>query len=173
MNDIANPFSILHFILFADDTNLFYSNHNAHDLVCTLNCELSKLSDWFRANRLSFNVKKTNFILFGYKKIPEEFEKLKIYLDGVQINQVEHTKFLGVYLDAKLNWQKHATNVSQKISSGIGMLSRAKNNLPFYLLKMLYFAMIYPYLTYCNMIWGCASSQVLNSIFILQKRAIR
>ena len=53
------------------------------------------------------------------------------------------------------------------------MLSRAKFLLPFCMLKTLYYAMIYPYLTYCNMIWGCGSSQILKPITVLQKRAIR
>ena len=64
VNDITNASSILHFILFADDTNLFYSNHNIYDLVSTVNSELSKLCEWFRANRLSLNVKKNKFHSF-------------------------------------------------------------------------------------------------------------
>ena len=29
-----------------------------------MNCELSKISEWFKVNKLSLNVAKTNYILF-------------------------------------------------------------------------------------------------------------
>ena len=173
VNDMANASSILHFILFADDTNLFCSNLNFHDLVCTVNQELSKLCEWFCANKLSLNVKKTNYIIFGNKILPVGHEDMNICLDGMQISRVEWTKFLGVHIDEKLNWQKHVTHVSKKISAGIGILSRAKKILPFCLLRLLYFALIYPYLTYCNIIWGSACQQSVNCLIVLQKRVVR
>ena len=52
VNDLNNA-SILDAILFADDTNLFISLNDPVYLVNTLNRELSKLSTWFAANRLS------------------------------------------------------------------------------------------------------------------------
>src|SRR5207245_4043182 len=58
MNDIVNCSSELYFILCADDTNIFYSCRNLCDLMITVNEELNKLSNWFRANKLSLNVKK-------------------------------------------------------------------------------------------------------------------
>ena len=69
INDIANCSSLLHFILFADDTNLFFSHPDINHLHSTINSELDKLSDWFIANRLSLNIKKTNYIMFGYKHL--------------------------------------------------------------------------------------------------------
>lgn len=68
INDIVNCSNILKFILFADDTNIFHSDTNVFQLMTTINCELLKLSKWFKANKLSLNVKKTNYILFGRKK---------------------------------------------------------------------------------------------------------
>ena len=58
MNDIMHCSSLLHFILFADDTNLFYSCKSLSDLITITNHELIKVSQWFRANKLSLNVKK-------------------------------------------------------------------------------------------------------------------
>ena len=68
VNDVMNCSELLHFILFADDTNLFYCSNNYEDLMKNVNAELSKLSDWFRANRLSLNISKTNYILFGNRR---------------------------------------------------------------------------------------------------------
>ena len=38
---------------------------------------------------------------------------------------------------------------------------------------MLYYTLVYPYLTYCNIVWGTAKLSVINKLFILQKRAVR
>ena len=38
---------------------------------------------------------------------------------------------------------------------------------------MLYNSLILPYITYCNLIWGNCGKTKLNSIFLLQKKAIR
>jgi len=40
-------------------------------------------------------------------------------------------------------------------------------------LVMLYHTLIYPYLVYCNISWGNASSSLLNSLFLFQKQAVR
>ena len=65
INDISNSSAILKFILFADDTNIFYSCENFESLCTTVNRELREVIQWFKSNRLSVNLKKTNFIIFG------------------------------------------------------------------------------------------------------------
>ena len=50
--------------MFADDTNLFYSHHGIKTLFSIVNEELEKLGDWFTANRLSLNIKKTKYTYF-------------------------------------------------------------------------------------------------------------
>ena len=37
----------------------------------------------------------------------------------------------------------------------------------------LYYALIYPYITYCNITWSSTYVSNLNRIFLLQKRAVR
>ena len=46
-------------------TNMFYSNSDIADLVRLTNIELEKLCVWFAVNRLSLNISKTNYMLFG------------------------------------------------------------------------------------------------------------
>ena len=54
-------------IIYADDTNLFYPTNGIETLFSTVNrldMELGKISEWFKANKLSLNIKKTNYNLF-------------------------------------------------------------------------------------------------------------
>ena len=43
INDLANSSNIQHFVIFADDINLFHTCDNIFELLTTANCELSKL----------------------------------------------------------------------------------------------------------------------------------
>ena len=40
-------------------------------------------------------------------------------------------------------------------------------------LKILYYAYIYPYFTYCIEVWGSAANCHVNSLFLLEKKIIR
>ena len=60
INDFIFSSNILHKVLFADDTNLFLSHKNVNDLEKILNDELIKIDIWFKCNKLSLNIKKTN-----------------------------------------------------------------------------------------------------------------
>ena len=69
MNDICNVSKVFKFILFADETNLFYCDSNLNELIQRTNTELDKLHVWFAVNRLSLNVTKTNYMMFGNRKL--------------------------------------------------------------------------------------------------------
>ena len=173
INDIVNCSKLLKFILFADDTNLFYSNSDLAQLQKIVNSELTKLSDWFCANKLSLNVVKTNYMLFGYKPIPKTLAQFKLFIDGNNLERVSSTKFLGVFVDEKLKWDVHVNYVASKMSKGLGMLGRVRNLLPFDALRVLYHTLIYPYLLYCSIIWAGAAAATLNRLIVLQNRAVR
>ena len=68
INDICNASTILKFILFADDTDVFYSGVDIQTLCECISRELDKLHVWLSVNNLSLNVDKTNFILFVNRK---------------------------------------------------------------------------------------------------------
>ena len=105
VNDICNVSKILKFVLFTDDTNILYSDANVNkNLNNVVNNELDKLSTWLIINKLSLNVSKTNYILFGNRKVHSDLD-IKIHND--KITRVSETKFLGVLIDEKLNWKRH------------------------------------------------------------------
>ena len=114
INDMCEVSTLLNIILFADDTSIFYSTRNIVDITCTVNNELEKLDIWFRVNKLSLNVNKTNFIMFTNKK--QLRPTVNIVLNGKNIEQVSHTKFLGVIIDDNLTWREQIKTVETKVS---------------------------------------------------------
>src|SRR6218665_181696 len=64
INDLPNVSNSLFFILFADDTNVFFSHKSLDTLFQIVNTELELVAEWFSDNRLTVNLDKTNYILF-------------------------------------------------------------------------------------------------------------
>ena len=168
INDLCNVSELLQIVLFADDTNIFYEHVDKTSLEHTLNIELNKINTWFMVNQLSVNLKKTNYIVFGTKNINLDFD---IQIDNVPIERVNNTKFLGVYIDAQLNWAVQLNIVKSKIAKGLGILYRLKYKLTEDAKLILYSTLILPHLTYCCSVWGNTCKSRLNNIVTLQKKA--
>ena len=86
---------------------------------------------------------------------------------------VNYTKFLGVVIDNKLNWSAHIKYICNKMSKSIGIINKVRKLLNKETLINLYYVFIYPYLTYCNVIWERAPNTYLPKVHILQKRILR
>ncbi len=67
INDMHKVSKLLHFIIFADDTNIFFSDNDPVKLIQIINCELNKLTKWFKINKLSLNVTKSNYVIHKKK----------------------------------------------------------------------------------------------------------
>ena len=170
INDICNVSKILQFVLFADDTNIFCSDVNILDLCKNVSLELDKLNIWFAVNKLSLNVSKTNFIIFGNRKYKGEVD---IKINDISIERVYTTKFLGVLIDHQLNWKEHIDYICNKVSRNIAVIFKASNVLNTKSLHSLYCTLILPYLNYCLENWGNTYESNLNKLFLKQKRVIR
>ena len=98
---------------------------------------------------------------------------ITIGINGQPITCVTKTKFLGVIIDNKLSWKEHISYVCGKVAKGIGIVSKVRKYLNKSTLLELYYSFIYPYLTYCNQVWGLSCKSHMDALVKLQKRAIR
>ena len=69
INDIPNCLKHSKSIVFADDTTIFASCNNMNTLYNNMNDDLANLINWFKANMLSLNIAKTNYLLFPSSKL--------------------------------------------------------------------------------------------------------
>ena len=125
--------------MYADDTNLFFTHKNIDTLCNLVNTELEAVTKWIKANKLSLNLEKTNFMLFSstFPELPRP-----IYMDNVQIQKVSKTKFLGTIIDDKLTWKYHIENICKIISRNIGMMNKLKYTFPSKVLLSLYSTLV-------------------------------
>jgi len=173
INDLPSYSPNLHFIMFADDTNIIYSNKDPNLLESTLNNELKIISDWFKLNKLSLNIKKTNIMIFRNKHSCISSPNIIITIDDKEIEHVKATKFLGILIDDDLSWKSHTSHVTKIVSKYNGIFRRIKPFLPLDVLNSLYNTLVFPYFNYCAIIWADKNNSHIQSLFLMQKRIIR
>ena len=122
INDFCNASDIFETILFADDTNLFFSHKDA--LFHTANCEMNKITNWVKSNELSLNIKKSNYMLFKPRQRREILDS-PIIINNSPVKKVAETLFLGVVIDEHVTWKPHIAHVASKASKAIGVLYKS------------------------------------------------
>jgi hypothetical protein len=157
-------------VSYADDTSAVVWAETDEGLVW--NCEngLDCLNDYFLCENLKINYSKTHVLKFSLK------DKSSNFVFSVQeetLHGANTCDFLGVIMDNTLNWAMHADHVCSKLSSGIYLLRRMVSFLNVKSMMTIYYAVIYPHLSYCVEVWGVAPNYCLQRIFRMQKWALR
>ena len=173
INDLplASPSS--HFIIFADDTNILFSHKDPSELEKLINNELKNISNWFKLNKLSLNIDKTNYMIFKNKHNNKPTPNLKIEIDNKHIEKVDTTKFLGILIDFNLTWKAHTVHITKIVSKYNGIFRKVRPFLNTDSLHTLYNTLVLPYLSYCTIVWGDKNNANLDSLFLTQKKIIR
>ena len=152
INDLCNVSNFLKFVLFADDANLFASGDNIISLCEEINIELLKINMWFKVNKLSLNLSKTNFMVFSNRKV--ENCEINFKIENIMISRVFECKFLGVLIDSKLTWKNHIIMVKEKLIKCNVIMFKASIYLNTEALRTLYCSLFLPYINYCSEVWG-------------------
>ena len=173
INDIQECSEKLQFFIFANDTNILYADNNLKSLEDIVNLELRKLCDWLTANKLTLNIKETNFVIFCPAQRKLTFQPNITIFKYVSLERKEFVKYLGIFIDQNLTWKHHIDHVALKISRYVGLLSKLRHPFPTHTLITIYRSLISPHLTYGLLAWGQACKSHLEKLLKLQKCALR
>ena len=89
-----------------------------------MNKELADVSNWFNANKLSLNVKKTKYF-FPHKSSKKDnilLWLLNLERNGFTAECESSIKFSGAWIDKNLTWRGHIHTVENKIAKNIVLL---------------------------------------------------
>ena len=151
-NDLKLHLTYLSCIQFADDTTLYTSGKTIRLLECEINHDLEAISDWFKANKLTLNLDKTVCMIFPLSKNNTNNINIKILEQDIPV--CSHTKFLGLWLDSNLNWDKHLSVICSKMKQNTGLLRKCKNYLDNNTLRTIYYAQVHSYISYSVLCTG-------------------
>lgn len=171
INDLHSSIPFSSVFHFADDTNLLNINKSSKRLRKEMNLDLKALYEWLLANKISLNVAKTEIIFFHMPGYPPP--KLKIKLNGKLLLASPYIKYLGLYIDANLNFSHNTSVILKKLNRSRGMLSKVRHYVDETIIQNLYHSLFSSHLLYGAQVWGQSRNCHTEKLFTAQKKVIR
>ena len=98
-------------------------------------------NQWLRANHLSLNFNKTNYVHFTTKR--NMSINLKIGFNNNFITNSSYTKFVGVTMDNTLSCNNHIDLIMKKLSKACYIIRNAETYMSVSSLKIIYFVFFF------------------------------
>ena len=183
INDIVKSTNLGHFVLFADDTNIFVTAQTKAEAYRAANAVLRAVYVYMMTNQLHINLSKCAHMYFRPNFNKEErlscararpIDSLfYLSVNGQKIKHVDKIRFLGVIIDDKLSWEPHIEHLENKMLSTIVQIKRIRKIIPTSHYKTIYHSLFLSHITYGISCWGGAYPSKLQKLFNIQKRCIR
>ena len=171
INDLVHFLQQNRIIKYADDSNIFDSDNNIDTLFQRVQGTIRIFHEWSVANYLSLNTLKTKYMLYTYKRFIGPLPLLQIQDNALE--QVNSIKFLGVYLDSKLNFKEHTKKLKIKLSRLVGLTYSIGPTLDLDAARNFYFTMIHSIINYGIIFWGGCYKTDIMSLQTCQNKIIR
>lgn len=81
-------------------------------LIEEVNVEFEKIEEWTTSNRLSVNVDKTFMIVFS-NRLNDVVSGARVLCDITEVKITSKAKFLGIYMDIGLKFDRHIELISR------------------------------------------------------------
>ena len=171
-NDLHLNLLYTNCILFADDTTIYMTHDNDNYLQWCVKHDLSIISDWFCANKLTLNIGKSVCMIFN--KTSQKDAVVQIHIGKIALPVATEFKFLGTWIDKDLNWRCHVNNVIVKIKRNMQLLRQGQHFLSPHAKVVLYFAEFYSHLSYSAITWdNMINKSQINKLESLQKNCFK
>lgn len=162
VNDLAYSVSSSIF-QYADDTVLVSYASRHSDAIKSLQVSAMETMNWFTANSIDVNTKKTQLICFHnpLKKV-DLTQSLFLHSAAcsscscIPVKYVSTVKYLGLYFDSDLSWNSHLAYVCKKIRAVPPLLYKLRTFIAFSLRKVIVYSLCDSLLRYGISVGHCA-----------------
>ncbi|XP_063893690.1 RNA-directed DNA polymerase from mobile element jockey isoform X2 [Helicoverpa armigera] len=158
---------------YADDLALYVTNASIVDAASSLCLSLDSLHQWLLDRGLSLSAPKSSAVIFSRKRLIPQVN-ISIQSQGVPV--VKKTKFLGVYLDAKLSGSEHFAYLvkrCERVISILKVLSGVWWGAHPYTMKLIYNALVRSILDYGSFVLIPCNRGALAALDRLQSQCLR
>ena len=149
-------------IAFADDLVIMTQGKTPSEAEVYANSDLARIGKWAKENKMQFNELKSKAMLISRKR---SNDNINIYLNNRRLEQVTEIKYLGIYFDSRLTFDKHIEYIAEKSTTLIYMLGKSAKlqwGLGHKSLKTIYEGALIPILTYGAPVWEEAVAKHRN-----------
>lgn len=161
------------YLLYADDIVIYSASKNIKIVKKRLQLSINKLYNQGLSNGFTISKEKTKTIVFTNKnKVPD----LNLHMGSHLIQQDNVIKFLGMFWDRKLNWNRHIKTLKDKVKKRLNILSvlsKVSWGASRRSLEKILKAFILPVIDYGATIYGSSSNSLLNTLEPCLNTAIR
>ena len=151
---------------FADDNTPYCEGNSIDEVIVKLQTMSTKLSEWFRNNKMKANPEKFQLITNSDKEI-------NIRLGDVNIKNTPDVKLLGVKFDHSLNFDKHIDEICSKANLKLNALSRIIPYMSLEKRKLLVNAFFKSHFNYNPLVWMCHNRRLNSKINRVHERCLR
>lgn len=162
-NEVSKSLLNAKYCLFADDLAFYLEDTSEVNLIKRLESILDSLNEWCGEMKLSINFNKTKFMVFHKPQISID-KSIQLKHNNIIIERVNSFKYLGLYLDEKLNYDTHYDHVINKISSALGCINTIRKYITEQMFVIIINAFVLSIIDYGLQIWGCISTTKLNAL---------
>lgn len=173
INDLPNAVPDGTIKLFADDSNLFVSDHDLVRLEVKTNKCLTEMQHWFTLNGLTINASKTSYTIFSRSTNKIHKFNFTLTISNQVISRTNNVKYLGVFLDSTFSWKPHIDYIYNKLLKFVPLFYRARKIVTRPALKNLYFAFVYPLLNSGIELYVSGSSNYVSKLHIINNKILR
>jgi outer membrane lipopolysaccharide assembly protein LptE/RlpB len=155
--------------MFADDTTV-YASITSTDDSARLQRDLVLLENWEEKWDMVFHPDKCALLPVTRKTspIPTSYQ-----LHGHTLATVQSAKYLGVTIQANMEWEEHVNNITQKAGQALGFLRRNLKISSTKLREKAYLVYVRPLLEYASSVWDPYLKCHADKIESIQRRAAR
>ena len=153
INDVKNVLSQSKHLLYADDTVLYITDNSLDRIENNLQLDLVNFSQWCVQNVLTVNTKKTKYVIYGTSKRLKRSRNLDLSIANNQLEREQVYKYLGIYLDSQLNFNKHIDYVNRITSHKIFVLAKIRHFIDQRTALFIYKSMISPIFDYGDIVY--------------------
>ena len=172
INDLPNCLEHCCVALYADDTCIYCPGDKLADIEIKLNEDLQNISEWLLCNRLALNAKKCEAMLIGSQRRTKN-KILSLRINATEIGQVSSCKYLGVFIDSCLSWDKHVEYLCKSTVKNLYLLKRIRHCLSQETALLFYKTIAQSKLDYCDIVWNNTKKKNTQKLQILQNRLLK
>ena len=113
---------------------------------------------------MTINTSKTECIFFGPKGQVKKFDGKTVNYLSIPLERKTTVKYLGVYFDKQMQWEKHIKAVKTKVHFKLSKIKSIASYLTKETKKLLINALVMPHFHYCSPAWSSATQGRLSKL---------
>ena len=154
---------------FADDNTIYCCSDSMETILCSLELDLKRCLDWFRANELLANPDKFKIMFLGVK----HDKNFCLTIDNNKILSTDHVKLLGIHIDNKLKFGMHITKICESANKKVKCMFRIRKYITEKQALILSNAYVMSNFYYCAPIWMFCNRTLSSMMDNVHQRCLR